>query len=55
MDATGKVTEVEVTVSSGDTDYDNELRLTAFDWQFRPAVHPQLGPVASVFEISFQF
>jgi TonB family protein len=55
IDETGRVVEVEITESSGDADYDDQLRSTALDWQFRPATHPTLGPVPSVFEISFQF
>jgi TonB family protein len=55
IDETGRVVEVEIIESSGDADYDDELRNTALDWQFRPATHPTMGPVPSVFEISFQF
>jgi TonB family protein len=55
IDETGRVVEVEIIESSGDDDYDDELRTTALDWQFRPATHPTMGPVPSVFEISFQF
>jgi len=55
IDETGRVVTVEIIESSGDADYDDELRTTALDWQFRPATHPTLGPVPSVFEISFQF
>jgi protein TonB len=55
IDATGRVFQVDITESSGDADYDDELRATALDWQFRPATHPTLGPVPSMFEISFQF
>ena len=55
IDNTGRVVEVEIIESSGDADYDGELRATALDWQFRPATHPTMGPIPSVFEISFQF
>jgi TonB family protein len=55
IDETGRVLEVDITESSGDADYDRELRATALDWQFRPATHPTMGPIPSVFEISFQF
>jgi TonB family protein len=55
VDSQGRVEEAEVLVSSGDSDYDRLLRLTALDWQFRPALDPANRPVAALFEVSFQF
>ena len=51
----GRVSDAEVTVSSGDTSYDRLLRMTALDWQFRPARDLANIPVDYLFEISFQF
>jgi TonB family protein len=55
VDHLGKVVSADVIASSGDSDYDRMLRQTAMDWQFRPAVDMANRPVASLFEISFQF
>jgi protein TonB len=55
VDHRGRVEEADVIVSSGDSDYDRLLRMTALDWQFRPALDPANRPVAALFEISFQF
>jgi TonB family protein len=55
VDRLGKVKDAEVTVSSGDSNYDRLLRETALDWQFRPARDLANIPVEYLFEISFQF
>jgi TonB family protein len=55
VDPLGRVEDAEVIVSSGDSDYDRLLRMTALDWRFRPALDLADRPVSALFEISFQF
>jgi protein TonB len=53
IDPSGKVTEVQVKQSSGNSKYDSQLKKTAAEWRFHPARNRQGQAVTSVFQVTF--
>jgi periplasmic protein TonB len=54
IDVQGRVTDAEVTQSSGDRGYDARIRRTALEWRFRPARDQDNRPVQVNYPVELQ-